>query len=185
MSSVADPDYGNISITLIDSKISFYCYNIHIIERAILTVELNVKTTDYGPFTNLYKKRLDICEFFKNPQLEPLVYLAFKAMTQDKRNHIYDKCPVKSVRNIFSQLYDLVFKLFLNLQDTYYIKDVSIDNSKIPFPVHNLKFVVLIEYEVPKKNQSIHTRIEGRVQPVSKRKGRAHTLKIPGLVNNY
>lgn len=97
MSSVADPDYGNISITLIDSKMSFYCYNIHTIEHAIITVELNVKTTDYGAFTNLYKKRLDICEFFKNPQLEPLVFLAFKAMTRDKRNHIYNKCPVKSV----------------------------------------------------------------------------------------
>lgn len=105
MSSVAEPDYGNISITLIDSKMSFYCYNIHAIERAIITVELNVKTTDYGPFTNFYKKRLDICEFLKNPQLEPLVFLGYKAMTRDKRNHIYNKCPVKPVRNYNISVY--------------------------------------------------------------------------------
>lgn len=65
------------------------------------------------------------------------------------------------------------------------MKDVSIDNSKIPFPVHNMKFVLLIEFEVPNKNQSIHTRLEGRVQPFSNRKGRAHTLKTKGVIKQF
>lgn len=97
LTSIADPDYGNFSVTLVDSKISIYFYNMHTIENAIITAELNVKTTDNRNYTNFFNKRVDFCQFMRNPQQDPLLYLAYKAIMSDKRNYIYTKCPIKSV----------------------------------------------------------------------------------------
>lgn len=65
----------------------------------------------------------------------------------------------------------ILIEILSQTQDMYYIKDLSADISKVPFPVHNIKFIFTNTFEVPNKNQSIHTRVEGRVQTVSKRKG--------------
>lgn len=97
MASIADPDYGNISVTLVDSKITIYLYNLHTIENAIITAELNVKTTENGNYTNFFKKRVDYCQLMKHPQQDPLLYLAYKAINLEKRNYIFNECPIKSV----------------------------------------------------------------------------------------
>lgn len=95
----SDPDLGNISITMRDSKLSFRCYTFRTIENGIISAELNVKYTDFGPYTNFFKKRINFCELMKNPELDALIYLAFKTVSLDQRNHVFSKCPIKAVRN--------------------------------------------------------------------------------------
>lgn len=97
ITSSADPNIGNISYTLLDSKFSFYFYNKYIIENAIMSAEMNVKTTVDGMYTNLFTKRMNVCEFLANPNLDPLIYFGYKALTKDKRNKFFSKCPVKVV----------------------------------------------------------------------------------------
>lgn len=101
--SVASPDYGNVSITVVDSKVNVSTFNIHRIERAIITVELNLQTSEYGPFTNYMKRTMDLCEALTNPKYEVVMYIAFRSLLRDKRNHLFTKCPIKSVRYKFTR----------------------------------------------------------------------------------
>lgn len=96
MESIADPDYGNFSVTLVDSKIANF-NNKYTIENAIITAELNVKTNENGNYTSFFRKRFDFCQFMRNPQQDPLLYMAYKAITMDERNYMCTKCPIKSV----------------------------------------------------------------------------------------
>lgn len=95
--SVADPDLGNISVTLKDSKLSFCCYTFHTITNGIITAELNVKYTEFGSYSNFFKKSINFCELMVNPNLDTLIYLAFKTVSLDQRNHVFSKCPIKAV----------------------------------------------------------------------------------------
>lgn len=54
----------------------------------------------------------------------------------------------------------------------YFFNDAVIDISNVTIPVHNLKFVLITKLEVTGTNQSIHSRIEGRVQTLTNRKSR-------------
>lgn len=98
ITSTVDPNFGNISFTLVDSKFSFYFYNKFIVENAVMSAEMNVKTTVDGMYTNLFTKRLNVCEFLANPTLDPLIYFGYKALTKDKNNKFFTKCPLKVVR---------------------------------------------------------------------------------------
>lgn len=101
LTTAAHPDLGNVSITLKDSMLSYRSFIFHNIENAIISVELNVKYTDHEPYTNFFKKRLNFCEFVANPNIDPLLYLAYKAVVWDQRNHIFTECPIKAVRIIY------------------------------------------------------------------------------------
>lgn len=57
----------------------------------------------------------------------------------------------------------------------YFFKDISFDVSNVTIPVHNLKFVLISILEVPGTNQTVRTRMEGRVQTLSNRKSRDKT----------
>lgn len=103
--TVAHPYLGNVSVTLIDTKLSYICHIFHTIENALISAELNVKYTDNGPYLNFFKKRLNFCEFMVNPNIDPLIYLGYKAVTLDQRNHIFTKCPIKAVRNILLNMF--------------------------------------------------------------------------------
>lgn len=107
--STVEPNLGNISITLVDSKFSFYFYNKYIIGNAIMSAELNVKTTVDGLYTNLFTKRINVCEFLANPNLDPLIYFGYKALTKDKRNKFFSKCPIKVVKIKIISRTDLIF----------------------------------------------------------------------------
>lgn len=100
ITSAVEHNFGNISFTLDNSKLSFYFYNKHIIDNAIMTTELNVKTADAGTYTNFFIKRINLCEFLANPNIDPLIYIGYKVLIQDKRNHIISKCPIKAVNKI-------------------------------------------------------------------------------------
>lgn len=97
---VSDPDLGNISITMTDSKLSFRCNIFHTIENGIISSELNVKYTEFGPYTNFFKKRVNFCEMISHPNLDALIYLAYKTVSLDQRNHVFSKCPIEAVRII-------------------------------------------------------------------------------------
>lgn len=99
ITSSVEPNLGNITFTLVDSRFSFFFYNKYIIENAIMSAEMNVKTTVDGIYTNLFTKRLNVCEFLANPNLDPLIYFGYKALTKDKRNKFFSKCPVKVVKS--------------------------------------------------------------------------------------
>lgn len=101
ITSAVEPNFGNISFTLDHYKLSFFFYNKHIIESAIITAELNVKTTDTGTYTNFFIKRINLCEFLANPKLDPLIYIGYKLITKDKRNHVVTKCPIIAVKILF------------------------------------------------------------------------------------
>lgn len=96
---VSDPDLGNISVTMKDSKLSFRCYVLHTIQNGIISAELNVKYTEFGTYTNFFKKRINFCELMDNPSLDTLIYLAFKTVSLDQRNHVFAKCPITAVIN--------------------------------------------------------------------------------------
>lgn len=102
--SVASPDYGNISFTVVDSKMSLFTFNIHRIDRAMVKVELNVQTSENGPFTNFMKRTVDLCEAIANPQYDKMMYIVYKTVVLNKRNHMFNKCPIKSVRNKFTRI---------------------------------------------------------------------------------
>lgn len=53
------------------------------------------------------------------------------------------------------------------------MQDFAVNMTNIPIPVHNLKFVLYIDFIVPETNQKILTYIEGKIQPISKRQLRA------------
>lgn len=170
ITSAVEPNFGNISFTLVDSKVSFYFYNKHTIANAIMTVELNVKTADYGTYTNFFNKRMNLCEFLANPNLDPLLYIGLKALLKDKRNHIITKCPIKAVKKSqHLNRYGTNLQSSFNLQGYYYVKDFSLDITDVPLPVHSLNFIFLYEMIAPDTNQSLPARIEGRVQTVSRR----------------
>lgn len=95
----ASPDYGNISFTVVDSKMNLSTFNKHRIDRATVSIELNVQTSQYGPFTNFLKKTEDVCHIISNPQYDGLAYIFYKAIILNKRNHMFSKCPIISVRN--------------------------------------------------------------------------------------
>lgn len=97
ITTVANPDFGNMSITFADSMINFDFYNIHTIETAIVTNELLVKTTEFGEYSKFFKLSVNICDFLLNPQKDPLMYLAYQVILKEKRNHLYTKCPIKPV----------------------------------------------------------------------------------------
>lgn len=101
ITTFAHPNLGNVTISLIDTKLSYSCYIFHTIEMAIISAELNVKYTDYGPYTNFFKKRLNFCEFMNNPSSDPLFYFGYKAAMFDQHNRIFTKCPIKAVRIIY------------------------------------------------------------------------------------
>lgn len=98
MTTIVPPNLGNISMTINDTMLSYSCYIFHTIENAIIIADLNVKYTDYGPYTNFFKKRLNFCEFMANPKMDPLLFFAYKAATFDEHNRIFTKCPIKAVR---------------------------------------------------------------------------------------
>lgn len=125
LTTAAHPDLGNASITLADSKLSYRSFIFHNIENAIISAELNVKYNDYGPYTNFFKKRLNFCEFLANPNLDPLIYLGYKAVILDKRNHIFTECPIKAVRIIY------ILNIHLAIQILYALNRRAITTCKI------------------------------------------------------
>lgn len=98
VTTVADPEFGNMSISYVDSMMNFDFYNIHTIQTAIVTNELFVKTSEFGEYTKFFKISVNICDFLLNPQKEPLMYLGYQVVLMEKRNHMYSKCPIKPVK---------------------------------------------------------------------------------------
>lgn len=178
VSTIADPDFGNMSITVVDSTLNYYLNIFHTIENAFMSNELFAKTSESGEFTSFFKIRANVCDFLLNPQKEPLMYLAYQVILKDKRNHMYTRCPIKPVKMNSMKSYCAYIELSVNFQDLYYVKDFYFDVTKFPFPVHNMKFILHTIFEVPNKNQSLHVRIEAAIQPKSnKRMGRRRTKK--------
>lgn len=60
------------------------------------------------------------------------------------------------------------------------MQDFSVNITNIPLPVHNLKFVLLIDFIVPDKNQKMISYIEGRIQPITKRQLRGKPSRKRG-----
>lgn len=114
--SVASPDFGNVSFTVVDSKLSLTAFNKHRIERAIIKIELNLQTSEYEPFTNYMTRSVDLCEAIANPKYEILMYVGYKSIVLDKRNHMFSKCPIKSVRiNFYLEIKLLILKNILTV----------------------------------------------------------------------
>lgn len=60
------------------------------------------------------------------------------------------------------------------------MQDFAVNLTDVPIPVHNLKFILLIDFIVPKTDKKILTYIEGRIQPITKRQLRSKSARKRG-----
>lgn len=101
LSAIVNPDYGNVTFTMENSLINVTTFNSRVIQHPYLYFELNVNTKEITGYTNFVKKHLDVCEFLRNPLLEPLVNIAYSSVIADKNNHVYHSCPIPSVKFVY------------------------------------------------------------------------------------
>lgn len=75
------------------------------IDRVLIEYGFDVKIlnadsrpSDLKGYTNLVNNTLDVCAFLKNPmQVDPISYLFYKIFALEKKNKIFNKCPIQPV----------------------------------------------------------------------------------------
>lgn len=105
MTDYFNTDYVNGSIHLENNKFFGLINTMVPINRLLVEYSLDVKVLgvnsrpyDLQGYTNFINNTLEICTFLKNPmQTDPMAYLLYKIAISDKKNKIFNKCPIQPV----------------------------------------------------------------------------------------
>lgn len=100
-------DYGNVSIDINNGIYNFSAFIFHKLKTMSMDMQINISTkTDkrVDRMRTLFSKTLDFCEFFANPQFDPISNIVFQRKIANKKNFVFSKCPILPVSIILSFL---------------------------------------------------------------------------------
>lgn len=98
LTSSSDPNYANVTVTAPRSLINASIESTTTLRKIDLYFRLDIRYSMAEPYRTLINRTIDLCEFFKNPQKDPLTALFFDAIpTNNCNNHIFRACPIKAV----------------------------------------------------------------------------------------
>lgn len=93
------PTICNITATLSNSKINLTLSIVHPLEAMFLDVHLDVKMLNKpsSKFERFFDKSLNFCDVMSEPLTDPLIRWLFNRLYDDKRNKMFNACPVPAV----------------------------------------------------------------------------------------
>lgn len=106
MTTYFNKDYGTGSIHVENQNKFNVLLNVMVpIDRILIEYNLDVKIlngdsrpSDSKGYTNFINKSLEVCTFLKNHmQTDPIAYLFYKIIILDKKNKLFNKCPIQPV----------------------------------------------------------------------------------------
>lgn len=118
-------------------------------QQVSVTIAKRGSQTDYHSL--IKTGRINLCEFFKKPDREPLVKMLLSSLNQ--YGHMMFDCPVIKVIGLLVVHCGrkLKINLFAYLQGKYYLKDFKLDSNNLPMyiPVgdYRVDFAITKKYE--------------------------------------
>lgn len=114
-------------------------------------------------------KRIDLCKFFKKPQLDPLLGLVFAALY--KHGHLLNSCPVRKVVLLLIRIFKQINWLYFNN------KNFKMDYN-VTLPMHDLQLPSFTPPGNYKYIMQVTMKIDGKFHQISRSIIQSKILKI-------